>query len=330
MIVRRVAAAASAVAYATGLLQALSWARRRTGRDRLTILAFHTVSAPARPYFRGAMDIDGEQFAQLLRGMRRHYRFRSLSEALDDPDTPAAVVTIDDAYRNIHDVAHPVLKELGIPATLYVPTDYIGTGKLLWWDEVHRLAPDRADELTNRLKYLPVAAREAELERLREAARDGAGGAGGERVMMNWDEIRELAENGFEIGNHTASHPYLSELGPEAIRAELRRAHETIEREVGVAPRSLAYPDGRFNADVVAELKRLGYTSALTTISGSNRAGADPFALRRRDASRAIGVVGGKLRFPLAWAEVLGVWDALLFRKRRSPERFSTFRPATA
>ena len=57
-LTRRIAAATSNGAHSMRLLHLLAWARRCMGKDRLTILAFHTVSRPEQRYFRPGMDID--------------------------------------------------------------------------------------------------------------------------------------------------------------------------------------------------------------------------------------------------------------------------------
>ena len=315
--------AASNALHRAGLLHAMAWFRRRVRRERVLILSFHCVSDPAGRYFRDGMNIDRDDFAALLDGLGRHYRFAGLQEAMcggaeSKSGRATVVVTFDDAYRSVYDHAYPVLRERGIPATLFVPTDYIDGGRLLWWDQVQQRWPEDANARVDRLKYSPQDVRDDELADLPNAGGD---------LMMSWDEIRELAENGFEIGSHSASHPYLDGLTGDALKAELERAHEAIDREVGVAPRSFAYPDGRFNDTVVAELKRLGYTCAVSTVTGSNRADADPFKLKRHDCSQSF---GRRFSFAIAWAELLGLWDTMFLRRRRNPERYTTYRPSVS
>ena len=310
-------ATASKVLFASGLLHGLAWIKRRLRGEKLLVLSFHCVSDPAERYFRPGMNIDRGDFAALLDGLSKHYRFGSLKDAVADRAEPTAVVTFDDAYRSVYDHAYPVLRERHIPATLFVPTDYIESGKLLWWDVVKAAHPEDADARIDRLKYLPMEEREQELAGLDT-------GSGSARLMMDWNQIRELSENGFEIGSHTASHPYLDAMDQDAMRADLERAHNAIAEHTGTAPTSLAYPDGRFNAAVVDELKRLGYACAVSTMSGTNRADTDPFALRRHDGSQSF---GSPFSFPLAWAELLGFWDTVLLRRLRNPERYTTYRP---
>jgi len=313
---------ASAALHGVGLLHALAWYRRRVKRERLLILTFHSVSPPGDPYFRPSMDIAAGDFRALLAGLGRHYPFLPLEEAVAS-DAPCCAVTFDDGYRNVHDVAFPILRELGVPATVFLPTAFIGTGRRLWWDEVRARLGDGADAAVSRLKYLPEAERDAEIGRLPAAAP----AEGDARVQMDWDEVRAMAEAGVGFGNHTVNHVYLDALPPEDAREEMVRAHEEIERQVGRAPTAIAYPDGRFDDGVLAETRRLGYGCGVTTITGTNGPRDDRLALKRHDGSQSFSA-GGRFRFPLARAELLGFWDTVLLRRLRAPERYSTYRPS--
>jgi peptidoglycan/xylan/chitin deacetylase (PgdA/CDA1 family) len=314
------------------------------------------VSESGRPeqrYFRGGMNVDSHEFRALLESLRRRYRLVSFDEALAEVEAPsrrrgkpALAITFDDGYRSVHDVAFPILQELGVPATVFLPTDYIGTGRLLWWDELRWLidaapervlpllrdcvpegAPDPADRAVSHVKYLAPADREALLGRLREAA--GPLPAP-ERVMMTWDEVRTLHRAGISFGSHTVGHYYLDAIDRATLRYELKESRARIEEEIGVAPDALAYPDGRFDDAVVEEARGAGYRCAVTTMAGANAAGTDLFQLRRFDGVMPVAGQDGRPAFPVMWAELLGVWDTLFLRRRRSPERFSTYRPVVA
>lgn len=51
----------------------------------------------------------------------------------------AVVVTFDDGYESVHRHAFPVLKKLGIPATVFVYTDFLGGGDALTWPQLQDL-----------------------------------------------------------------------------------------------------------------------------------------------------------------------------------------------
>lgn len=308
--------AASSALYGTRLLHALAWYRTSVRKQRILILAFHCVSERGRRYFRPAMDVEREQFRDLIRCLKDHYRFLPLREALDSSE-PCCAITFDDGYRSVYDNAFPVLREMGVPATVFLPTGYIGTGLRLWWDEIHAALGDQADAAVTRLKRLPAAERREQIEALRKES----DGSRGERLMLSWDEVAEMADAGFEIGNHTVSHAFMDELDAQRLPEEIQGAHDEIADRLGKPPRVFAYPNGRFNAAAVEAVRAAGYECALTTRPGYVRPNDDRFTLRRTDGSRPCADRTGKLRFPLAWAELLGLWDALCLRGVRQLAR---------
>jgi hypothetical protein len=148
-----------------------------------------------------------------------------------------------------------------------------------------------------------------------------------ERRLLTWDEVGEMARWGIDFGSHTVTHPYLDALPRERLRYELERSREILAERLRRPPAGLAYPDGRHDAEVVRAARDAGYAYGVTTMTGPNRPGEDPFRLRRFDGSFPFHA-GGDLSFPVLWAELLGVWDALFLRRWRAPERFTAWRPA--
>lgn len=97
---------------------------------------------------------------------------------------------------------------------------------------------------------------------------------------MSWDQIRELAEAGVTIGNHTASHASLPTLKPEEIRDEYRRSNARFQSELGFVPRLQAYPYGEASAAAMAEARAAGFIASFGQHSGvvhwaDNGAGRD-------------------------------------------------------
>ncbi|MCS6882874.1 MAG: polysaccharide deacetylase family protein [Oscillochloridaceae bacterium] len=101
----------------------------------------------------------------------------------------------------------------------------------------------------------------------------------GQPGYMNWGEIRALRDAGMEIGAHSISHPDLTGLGLEEIRAQVGQSGAVIAAEIGQPVLSFCYPGGRFNDTVVAVTREAGYTSATTTIQDGPQ--SDPFTLPR-------------------------------------------------
>ncbi len=93
---------------------------------------------------------------------------------------------------------------------------------------------------------------------------------------LNWDELRELAAEGVEIGNHTATHDYLVELQPGEthlqwklrIQADIRRAQSEFDKHLGFQPILFAYPFGEYSEELVDIIEKLGFIAAFAQQSG--------------------------------------------------------------
>lgn len=101
---------------------------------------------------------------------------------------------------------------------------------------------------------------------------------------LNWQQIREISDNGIEIGSHTLSHPNLTNLDRRAAEKEISDSKKKIEDMIGKKVRYFAYPFGSRQAfsDPVKQIVRdSGYERAYTNIMGFNDADTDPYELRR-------------------------------------------------
>jgi peptidoglycan/xylan/chitin deacetylase (PgdA/CDA1 family) len=112
-------------------------------------------------------------------------------------------------------------------------------------------------------------------------------GAG--HLALTWDQVREMADDGYDIQSHTLSHPFLGRakqrMAPASyiqwLDRELRESKRLIEQEVGRPVRHLAYPYGDYNRTVMERARLAGYDSAVITESGPIRRGDDVLQLRR-------------------------------------------------
>ncbi|MEE4254687.1 MAG: polysaccharide deacetylase family protein [Desulfuromusa sp.] len=106
---------------------------------------------------------------------------------------------------------------------------------------------------------------------------------------LNWDEIKELAAEGVEIGNHTASHAYLVEMEPaetysqwqERITGDIERAQKHFEDHLGFRPDIFAYPFGEYSPTVIDIVQGLGFKAAFAQQSGVIYSGSNRFILPR-------------------------------------------------
>lgn len=306
----------------------------------LRVLTYHRVDEPLanRHLDPALISATPEDFRAQMTHLARWYRPVSLDEVARsflgaEPLAKRAVhITFDDAYRDFRDVAWPILKELGIPVTLFIATAYPGEReRTFWWDRLHRagkggvsdrwrrrildLATERGggDEpwvgsgVREMLRHLP----HEEVERLvdlicRESGVDIEAPA--EPSTLDWAELRELADEGVSFGAHTRHHVSLCRVDEESTRREIRGSLDDIEQELGVRPRSLAYPYGLWNPTVTRIAAEEGCLLGFTCEDGLNRPGeASPLHLRRSSITRRTSPTIFALRM-LPWFAMVDRW----------------------
>lgn len=82
---------------------------------------------------------------------------------------------------------------------------------------------------------------------------------------MTWDMIKDLEKSGMQIGGHTVNHKNLAMLDAASIQKEVVNSKKILETKLKNKIKYFAYPGGSYGASAVAELKKAGYLSAVTT-----------------------------------------------------------------
>ena len=98
---------------------------------------------------------------------------------------------------------------------------------------------------------------------------------------LSWDQIKEMADAGFNFGSHTVNHPDLTKIPEQFVEHELKKSKEVLEDKLGQRVDFLSYPFGRFNRYVQKEAERLGYKGAYTLCSNPKEKSFHPFSQKR-------------------------------------------------
>lgn len=320
---RAVKSVAAGVFHYTGARRVLaSYRRYRSGGRRINIVSYHRVVADFTGEVQRSIPgllISQETFRRhLLDADAAGYQFATLDEALDvmagrkTAKKDLFVVTFDDGYRDVYRYAYPVLKAMGVPAIVYLPTGFIGTQKRFNHDRLFHLIslakqrqfkpvyealhPSAASLLAPVLsghKPLSHALDEYIGEwpgRVMTEVIDGLEqqlGGGPELTpeqgdCMNWDEVRKMAADGIDFGAHTIGHTVLTLEDRVGIAREIRESKVRVEAELGRACEHFAYCNGWYSDEVIDTLVKLGFRSAVTTEDYPNQIGGDPFTLKRK------------------------------------------------
>ena len=279
---------------------------RRRLRGKVVILTYHRVLSGgelARCYVQPGMYVRVDVFEAQMRFVKEHFEVLSLSRLLDlwatgglNEGTRYCVVTFDDGWRDNYVHAYPVLQRLGIPATIFLATGFVGTDEWCWSDKlahilVHRWG-GRLDRGGDRERL--EAEVEAEIGRwkrmrrpdidraLEGVIRKWGGSLPRNRVAMSWDEVAEMARNGISFGSHSVTHAILTREGTEDVEREIRDSlRELRERQVNCVP-VFCYPNGDYSTEIADQVRSAGYRGAVCGESGwETRVPRNLFALRR-------------------------------------------------
>jgi len=230
------------------------------------------------------MAVSPARFAEQLDVIATRFLPLPLSElapALRAKDVPhgAVALTFDDGYRDVLLAAKPQLERRGIPATVFVISGYVDSGREFWWDLLERLAPQlEGDYLAWHRKLQPLAESErwAVLEELAEGLETAQPSA------VSAAELRLLAEGGLvEIGAHTVTHPALTGLSRGEQLEEMRGSKKQLEAMLGRPVRAFSYPYGIYDATSAQCARAAGFACACTSVGRPVTGEDDSFELPR-------------------------------------------------
>jgi peptidoglycan/xylan/chitin deacetylase (PgdA/CDA1 family) len=323
---------------------------------RVLITSYHRVVEDVRAELKHSIPgllISQRTFRrQLEQAAAAGYVFASLGEALEVLSGQRTVrrdlfvVTMDDGYKDVYRYAWPVMVQMGVPATLYLPAALIGSGQRFAHDRLfllmqrvqQRIKQDGAsawaacvpdllgpvlsgrytlsralDEFIGRHPAAELEAAIATLEAHLGATTPLLPEPG---ELMDWEEVRRMARDGFEFGAHTLDHRVLPFEPLEEAERQVRESKALIEHHSGVRVQDFAYCNGWYSHELVQVLRRSGFRSAVTTEDLPNRVGDNPYTLKRKVLWEGFsqGLWGGYSRV-LTGCHLDGCFDTLGLRQ---------------
>lgn len=275
----------------------------------LSILIYHRVVPIPDPLF--PHEVTAPDFHTQMRALVATFRVLPLAEAVErlcNRSLPAraACVTFDDGYRDNLEVALPILRKNGVPATVFIATDFLDGGRM-WNDTVieavrrfqgteldlQHLGLGRwpmtmiEDRLTTIAALLPqLKYRQFETRAwLADEIANVAGADLPNDLMLTSDQIRVLHREGVEIGAHTRSHPILANLEDEQACEQIVSSKHYLEELLDAPVRLFAYPNGKpgqdYRREHVRMVREAGFMAAVSTATGVATGGADIHQLPR-------------------------------------------------
>jgi peptidoglycan/xylan/chitin deacetylase (PgdA/CDA1 family) len=181
-----------------------------------------------------------------------HLRFTgqvvSYDQALDTlrsgrvPPRDQVVLTFDDGYRDFYTHAFPVLAALGLPATLFVATQFIDEG-------------------------VPCVMSSPPAQPL---------------LPVTWSMLRKMHASGLvTVASHTHTHVELPGHSPARVVDELTRPQRLLEEHLGAAVRHFAYPRAVWDTAVEAHVRRVYDSAAIAGSMKTTVVDFDSYRIRR-------------------------------------------------
>lgn len=193
-----------------------AWRHER--RPGVVILLYHRVGGGTR----SDVDVSARMFERQMHYVKQHCLVVSLDDiagfasrrAVRQASRDVVAITFDDGYRDTYELAYPILRHFGLPATVYLPSMYIEGQRPFDFGGFQRAGEDERPK------------------------------------PMTWDMAAEMVRSGLiTIGGHTFTHADLSRADVTGAAREIDECDRLIERRLGILPKHFAYPWGRWSAE---------------------------------------------------------------------------------
>lgn len=261
-------------------------------RDAGVILCYHNVVSAAEHAEIENLGIHMPlpRFESQVQWLASHYHVVSLRELTDRLISSRslrrlAAVTFDDGYAGVFEHAVPVLRALGIPATVFVITGAPVRSTAFWWDHPEL---QRADSTERRQRWLNVLRGDAPAI-LQDLSLDPRKLPPPSRRPADWGVLALAARSGVTLGAHSATHRTLPQLSDAELVGELVTSRDVLTEKTGTVPEFFAHPYGLWDERVRSAAQAAGYRGACTLDYGLVGAGTDPWRLPRVNIPSGLG-----------------------------------------
>jgi peptidoglycan/xylan/chitin deacetylase (PgdA/CDA1 family) len=281
-------------------------------RSQVAILLYHHIGDKKDDYLLNRTKTsDFEKQMKYLRNTYEIISFDTLIQAITQKKPlpkRAAIVTFDDGYKDNYIEAYPILKKYQIPATIFLTTGHIETDNIFWWnkigyvlcntklkkielEELGDISPPPSENMFfslrmvyQKFKKIPEERKKELTELLIEKSEVDIPKDLSKDLMLTWDNVREMNENGIDFGAHTVTHPILTSLSLNQAKSEIIESKKTIEKKIDKNVTTFCYPNGftaDYNSDIIQVLKDNGFLCSVTVIPKMVTRKSDLFELGR-------------------------------------------------
>lgn len=317
------------------------------------VLTYHRVlpqtlisSAHSEP----SLIVSAAVFREQMLFLKKYFRIITMDQLVASLkekapfNSPSCVITLDDGWRDSYLHAFPILKELSVPATVFVVAGAAESRKEFWFEALHSAAltldysadetrellkslfpqieiPEQMDKRGNLLLYtgkIMDTAKQVSQRRIDriinelEAIQPTAAQEDSNETACTMADLKEMLSSGLiTIGSHTMSHAILTKETESKCREEIVESKKLLEKSLGIEIEHFCYPNGDYDARTQALVEDAGYRSACTCHGAENMAAVSPFEIRR------INIPGyGSSARPHRFSKALFAYEIFSWRKR--------------
>ena len=303
------------IAYSLHYSGLLSLIKNSRLRDRVCVLAYHRILPDAQVAKTNSADAiitESELFRKHLRWLKDEFHIIDMGELqailLDgQPMTGnSLLVTFDDGWQDNFEYARSALTAEGVPATIFLPYNYIGSGEVFWQEEMlarlTQLNESEADSdksllmelagieagadkallrsAVTQLKVKPYAEIYQTLERLRAHQQQGSIDMKLD-AYMDWQQVNQMGKEHISFGSHALSHRILTQIELDEARHEIVESRSLIKEKTGKEVDTIAYPNGNCNSAIEKIVDESGFRLGFTISRGYVAKASNPMALPR-------------------------------------------------
>lgn len=218
----------------------------------------------------------------------------------------SVAITFDDGFADNLNVAVPIMNRYSMPGAIYVMTGYVSS--VPWYCTLRYIftktqRPSLEDPFDGTLRSLttPKDRYEAFLACSRVCARMPRSGVDAAittlekllevdyrptaPIMLSWDGVREVIQQGHTIGSHSLSHANMAYIPPEELEDQMLDSRKILENQTGSLIRHFSYPspimEPHWTPATIEACRAAGYDTAVTCWNGPVRRGDTPLSLKR-------------------------------------------------
>lgn len=278
--------------------------QRQRIRQSLIILTYHSF---CNGWPRGLFNsLPVSRFEKQVRFLKKNFNLVSLQKGIDNlrqgryADKPYLAITIDDGFQDNFNLAWPILRHHDVPATIFLATDFIDTGRSPWPTQLKEAlehtqvkymeTPFRAN-INNFSMRLNVAQQlkkawgplspEERFEKIKEFRKHLRVDLESYYPPLTWEQIKRMRVGGIEYGSHTVYHSILPVVDSTVMQRELYNSKLRIEDVLQEPCTLFAYPDGKHSVITKEALLSSGYRAAVTQDFGFNKSKQACLELKR-------------------------------------------------